>query len=414
MVRAGMCVAVGVLATVAAWLVVAHFDTVEAAPRSGAPAGDAKPANTKDPNAIDLAALRDAVETAAKRGENVDEIRKALDALEKVSPKVTPDKRVPPELQALRDAVDAANRKGENVEAITKELLTIEMAVAGKSLARPKPPEQRPEPPRPVQPPPFQVVPFNPVVPNPGGLGGGGIDVEMFNKAMELRRKAMELMLKNPRDPEVRKEAEKLQAEATELLLKAARGGGLGGGIGVMPIVPPGFPEFPNFPDAGRIPDRARLGIRLEKVPPLAAEQLGLDPNVGIAVSLVMPGSVAEKVGLKVHDIVLEFAGKPVTDNTEDFINRVNAVKNGEKVDLVVMRKGKKLEVKGVELPAARPLRLPPQPALPVPPLPLPGLLPDMPVKPDPGIVFPNVPFNPAPVPMPRVLPLPAPPVPNS
>jgi S1-C subfamily serine protease len=43
-----------------------------------------------------------------------------------------------------------------------------------------------------------------------------------------------------------------------------------------------------------------------------------------------------------------------VTDNAEDFIARVNGVKAGEKVDLVLLRKGKKVEVKGVELPAAR------------------------------------------------------------
>jgi predicted metalloprotease with PDZ domain len=143
-------------------------------------------------------------------------------------------------------------------------------------------------------------------------------------------------------------------------MLKAARGlagggGGLGG-LGGLPAMP--FPEIGRGPDiAGRIPERARFGIRMERVPALAAEQLGLEPNTGIAVSQVSPGSVAEKAGLKVHDIILQFAGKPVTDNTEDFIAQVSAVKAGEKVDLVLMRKGKKVEVKGVELPAAQPPR---------------------------------------------------------
>jgi S1-C subfamily serine protease len=148
------------------------------------------------------------------------------------------------------------------------------------------------------------------------------------------------------------------------MMLKAVRGGA-------------GVPVMPLFPDFNRVPDRGRLGIRLERVPAVAADQLGLEPNTGIAVSLVVPNSAAEKAGLKVHDIILEFAGKPVSDNTEDFIRRVGEVKAGEKVDLVVLRKGKKVEVKGVELPeAAKPFRVP-QPAAPN--LLLPGLLPNLP-----------------------------------
>jgi hypothetical protein len=315
-------------------------------------------------------------------------------------------------LQALRNAVDAAARKGENVEVITKELVAVEMAVAGKSLAKPRP-EPRPQP----QPGFPQPVPFPefPAFPNPGiGGGVGGIDVEMFNKAMELRRKAAELMLKNPRDPDVIKEVEKLQAEAAEMLLKAARNGiGGAGGVGGFG----GMPVMPLFPDAGRIPDRARLGIRMERVPAVAVEQLGLEPNTGIAVSMVVAGSPAEKAGLKVHDIILEFAGKPVSDNAEDFARRVSDVKVGEKVDLVVLRKGKKVEVKGVELPEPpkrpafpqafpQPFPVPPVPGglpnQPAKPLPLPGVLPDVKPVPVPDLALPQpLPVNPKPLPIP-------------
>ena len=387
MVRAGMCVATGVLATVAAWVGGAHFVSVAAAPPADAkPVGDAK-----DAKGVDLTALRDAVQSAGKRGENVDEVRKALDAFEKAAPK--PDAGgVPPELQALRDAVDAAARKGENVEAVAKELAAVETLVAGKSLAKPKPPEPRPDPePRPgglplfpnplnpnLVPGGFPMVPF-PLPLNPN-LVPGGIDIELFNKAMGLRRKANELMMKNPRDPDALKERQKLLAEATELM-KAARDGGGIGGIGGLPA--------PLFPDFGRVPDRARLGIRMDRVPPVAAEQLGLEPNTGIAVALVLADSPAEKAGLKIHDIILEFAGKPVTDNAEDFARRVSEIKAGAKVDLVVLRKGKKVEVKGVELPEANPLRVPPQ-RVPF-PVPLqPGAVP-----PDPLVPLPLEPLQP-------------------
>lgn len=369
MVRSGMCCAAFAV------LAVGSGSFTD----SGPPAAFAR----DEVKGVDLTALRDAVGAAAKKGENVDEILKALDAFAKTKPQPKTG-RVTPELQALRDAVDAAARKGENVEAITKELVAIEMSVAGRALTRPKP-EPRPEPPEPIPPgrlPPRPLPPPDfpfPAFPNPGigGIGGGGIDVETFNKAMELRRKAMELILKDPNDPEARKEAMKLQAEAAELMLKAARGlAGGANGLGGVPGMPVPFP------------DRARLGIRLERVPQIASEQLGLEPNTGIAVSLVQPGSVAEKAGLKVHDIILEFAGKAVTDDTEEFIRRVNAVKVGEKVDLVLMRKGKKVEVKGVELPAAPAFR-PPQPgpnadpARPMKLLPLPP--PPVPVAPPPA-----------------------------
>ncbi|QJW96042.1 S1C family serine protease [Frigoriglobus tundricola] len=349
MIRAGMCVATGVLATVATWAGVAHFTPADAAP-VGAAREDTKP--TADAKPVDLTALRASIEAATNRGENVDEVRKAFDAFEKSAPKTGAD-AVPSELQTLRDAVDAAARKGEAVEAIAKELAAVETAVAGRSLAKPRPePRREPDP-----------------SPNPGFLPFpnadiGGVDPKLFNKAMELQRRAKELMLKNPRDPEAIKEAQRLRTEAAELLLKAARGGGAGG-----------LPIAPLFPDLDRNQDRVRFGIRMDRVPAVAADQLGLEPNTGIVVALVMPGTAAEKAGLKMYDIILEFAGKPVTDNTEDFAQRVNDVKAGEKVDLVLLRKGKKVEVKGIELPDVPRRPAQPQP-LPFPALPLPGLAP--------------------------------------
>lgn len=367
-------VAFALLASGATWIGLSLIAQDAKPPVPATPVTDAK-----DAKPIDLTALRDAVDTASKRGENVDGIKKALAAFEKVSSKIKPG-TVPAELQALRDAVDDAARKGENVEAIAKELTAVEMAVAGKSLTKPRPQPQPDPGPGPELP--FQPFPGLPPLPNAGPLPGG-IDVELFNRSMELRRKALDLMVKNPRDPEAIKEQQKLLAEANELMMKAIRNMG-GGRLAPMP---------PLFPNMGLIPDRVRLGIRMERIPALAVEQLGLEPNMGIAVSMVMPGSAAEKVGLKVHDIILEFAGKPVSDNLEDFVRRVNEVKVGEKVDIVVLRKGKKVEMKGVELPEAAKRPAP----LVNPALPLPGLLPEQPGKqlPLPG-VLPDLPVNPA------------------
>lgn len=315
-------------------------------------AQEPRPSNS-DSKPVDLTALRDALDTAARRGGNVDEVRKALAAFEKAQPTFKPG-GVPAELQALRDAVDAAARKGESVAEVEKELAAVETAVTGRPLAKPKqepPPDPRPDDrPRPFNPNP-RVVPF-PLLPAPNFGGAGGIDVAAFQKATDLYMKALDAMANNPNDAD----ALKMLAESSDLMMKALGGNGgglgaLGGAADLQALLGGGA----MFADLGRVPERARLGVRMEKLNAVTAEQLGLEANVGIAVAGVVPGSAAEKAGLKANDIILAFGGKPVSDNPEDFIRQVNGAKGDEKIDLVVMRKGKKVDVKGVVLPAARP-----------------------------------------------------------
>jgi hypothetical protein len=303
-----------------------------------------------EPKAPDLTELRDAVKAASKRGDNVDEVEKALAALEKsVAKGFTPPAAgatapVPPELSALRDAVEAAGRKGENVADIRKQLEAVEKAMTGKVLTPPKPlppPADLPPRARPgldVLPQPF---PFPDVAP----FGGGNVNPADIQKAQEKMLGAMQRLMRNANDPEARKALE----EARDTMLKALAGGGFAlpnPNDLLLPDLNLGNPGF------GRVPERFRLGIRLEKLSPLVVDQLGLDAGRGVAISSVVEGSPAEKAGLKPHDIVLEFAGKAVGENTEDLVRQVNDVKAGDKVDIVVLRKGKKVELKGVEIPA--------------------------------------------------------------
>jgi membrane-associated protease RseP (regulator of RpoE activity) len=364
----------------AAWAGFTYSTSAGAPPAGAAPESRPPLSGTADPKTVDLTPLREAVETASKRGENVDEVRKALAAFEKVLPTIKPG-TVPPELQALRDAVDDAARKGENVDEIVKQLVAVEMAIAGKSLAKPRPqpkaePQPQPNPPRPNP----GIVPF-PELPFPD-FQPAAVDPELIRKYLELTKKAQALLLKNPRDPAAVKEAQQLMAEAREILFKAAGGAGI--------AVPPLMPDL-----GGRVPERPRLGIRMEKVTPVLAEQLGLEKNRGIVVTAVTEGSAAEKAGLKAHDIILEFAGKAVSDNTDEFALLVNEVKTGEKVNAVVLRKGKKVDVKGIELPdLPNDLPLKPLPAPPVPAVPGKPAIPDLPLKPAPPLA--ELPLKPA------------------
>jgi hypothetical protein len=176
-------------------------------------------------------------------------------------------------------------------------------------------------------------------VPFPGGFQLNGPDMELLQKAQELLARAAQLALD---DPAANKEkVEALRREAQELMVKAMRQGGGGGlmlpfpGLGIGPAVRGG---------------NARLGVRVEKVPAAVADQGGVPEGRGVLVSEVLPGSAAEKAGLKADDVIIEFAGKPVSDDPTEFVRAVRGAKRGQKVDIVYVRKGKKAEAKGVPL----------------------------------------------------------------
>jgi len=57
---------------------------------------------------------------------------------------------------------------------------------------------------------------------------------------------------------------------------------------------------------------RAYLGIRIDELTPEAAQKLKLAPRSGVFVSDVEPDGPADEAGLKVNDVITEFAGQPV------------------------------------------------------------------------------------------------------
>ena len=176
--------------------------------RRAAPPTDAMPvADAK--REVDLTALRDAVDAAGKKGENVEEIRKALDAFEKARPTSTAGQRAAGTASASRRGrcrgQEGRERRGDREgTAGGGNDRRGQVARAGRSRRNrgrdPNPTARAaagPEPgvrSRSCRSPCCLRTPV-------GGVGGGD-RVEMFNKAMELRRKAVELMLKDPNDPE--------------------------------------------------------------------------------------------------------------------------------------------------------------------------------------------------------------------
>jgi hypothetical protein len=87
--------------------------------------------------------------------------------------------------------------------------------------------------------------------------------------------------------------------------------------------------------------DRAWLGVAIEEAPEALAEQLGLDPGVGLVVTHVSADSPAAKAGLKKNDVLVELSGQSLVHPAQ-LRKLVQARKPGDNVKLVFYRAGKK------------------------------------------------------------------------
>jgi serine protease Do len=86
---------------------------------------------------------------------------------------------------------------------------------------------------------------------------------------------------------------------------------------------------------------RSRVGIALEPLTPVLAKQLGLDANVkGVVVGDIVPGSPAEKAGLKPGDVITGFNGLTVA-SVPTFRLTVSASESGKDFALKYWRDGK-------------------------------------------------------------------------
>jgi hypothetical protein len=94
----------------------------------------------------------------------------------------------------------------------------------------------------------------------------------------------------------------------------------------------------------------ARLGIQVEKPGDALADQLNLPSGRGLLIVNVLPDSPAAKGGIKANDVLLELAGKAVSNDPMELVKMIEGIKTNNPVDLLVLRKGKRETVKGVAL----------------------------------------------------------------
>ena len=98
--------------------------------------------------------------------------------------------------------------------------------------------------------------------------------------------------------------------------------------------------------------ERSWLGVTIQRVSPELARSYGLDSPKGALVAQIMPGSPAEKAGLKEEDLIIAINGRELPDQNA-LMRTVSLMPAGSKVVLTVLRNGKRLDLT-VEL-AARP-----------------------------------------------------------
>ncbi|MCS7337167.1 MAG: PDZ domain-containing protein [Verrucomicrobiae bacterium] len=99
-------------------------------------------------------------------------------------------------------------------------------------------------------------------------------------------------------------------------------------------------------------PQKAWLGVQTQVLTPELAEVLGLEGKRGVRVTQVLPGSPAERAGIRVGDVILKLDGQVIPASTpadqELFDNLIRAYKVGAEIELDCVRRGEPVKLTAV------------------------------------------------------------------
>lgn len=162
--------------------------------------------------------------------------------------------------------------------------------------------------------------------------GPRGVDMEAIRRAQQRLLNMQERMAKQLED--------------------ALENGGVLGGM-------PGLPGLPGGPLGAMGRERGErtdphLGAQLRVPDDTLADQLDLPKGQGVVIGELAPNSAAAKAGMKKNDILLEVDGKAVPSDLEALQAQLGRAGPG-KVEAVVMRKGTKQRLSGLQLTPATP-----------------------------------------------------------
>lgn len=91
--------------------------------------------------------------------------------------------------------------------------------------------------------------------------------------------------------------------------------------------------------------ERGFLGVQVQEVTSDLARSFNMDKPTGALVAQAYPDTPAEKAGIQSGDIILRFDGKPI-EKSADLPPIVGATPIGKKVDVVILRQGKRHTIK--------------------------------------------------------------------
>jgi serine protease Do len=125
----------------------------------------------------------------------------------------------------------------------------------------------------------------------------------------------------------------------TFILTRSGGNEGLGFAIpsGVVAVAYPQLRKFGHL-------HRGEIGIHVQSLTPSLATGLGLPTDQGVIISDVLPGSPAEKAGLKIQDIILTVNHKPVA-SLPMFGLYMLMLRAGDRVNIEVLRGSEKIPV---------------------------------------------------------------------
>ena len=118
-----------------------------------------------------------------------------------------------------------------------------------------------------------------------------------------------------------------------------------GGNVGIGFAIPQSIAEdvIEQLRSSGTV-RRGQLGVQISPVTPEAATEAGLDEPSGVMVGQVTSGSPAEAAGMLEGDIIVTYAGEPVT-GTDALVRSVVATEIGSSVEVGLLRLGEEITV---------------------------------------------------------------------
>jgi len=118
---------------------------------------------------------------------------------------------------------------------------------------------------------------------------------------------------------------------------------GAGGNVGIGFAIPSNMAKkvMTQLIKYGKV-YRGMIGVIVQNITPELADAMGFKDSKGALVTQIKKHSPAEKIGLKIGDVIRGINGKD-TDNASDVRNEVGLERVGTKVSLMIQRNGKRV-----------------------------------------------------------------------